>query len=83
MILTGVDQSLLTKARTLNLVDLEPKSSHSLIFKAVERTLPLLVDVASAPCVCRYRTDVINPLTNRQVHCLQSLISKHSSLESL
>lgn len=80
---TSVDRSLLAKAWTPHLVELEPKSSHSLICRAVERTLPLLVDVASVPFVCRYRTDVIDPLTTKQVHHLQSLISKHSSLESL
>jgi uncharacterized protein len=81
-----VGPSLLAKAWTPQLIELEEKKSTSnkvRVEKATERTLPLLEDAASVPFVCRYRTDVIDPLTTRQVHFLQSLLSKHASLGSL
>jgi len=94
---TIIDGSLLAKAWTPTLMELELESSSSLnnninndnhssvVCKAVERTLPLLDDDAasSVPFVCRYRTDVINPLTTKQVHHLQTLMTKHKSLASL
>merc|ERR1712238_138416 len=55
-------------------------------------TLPLFLEdesssssssSSSVPFVCRYRSYIINPLTTKQVHFLQSLVSKHSSLKSL
>jgi uncharacterized protein len=91
---SSVDPARLAKAWTPQLVELEEYSSNSnsksrhddsflSIVRATERTLPLLEDVASVPFVCRYRTDIIHPLTTRQVHFLQGLIVKHASLESL
>lgn len=55
----------------------------SAVIQAIERALPLLEDVTSVPFVCRYRSDVIDPLTTKQVYQLQALWSKHQSLESL
>eukprot|EP00581_Thalassiosira_minuscula_P008419 CAMPEP_0183708482 /NCGR_PEP_ID=MMETSP0737-20130205/4795_1 /TAXON_ID=385413 /ORGANISM="Thalassiosira miniscula, Strain CCMP1093" /LENGTH=785 /DNA_ID=CAMNT_0025936375 /DNA_START=174 /DNA_END=2531 /DNA_ORIENTATION=+ len=58
--------------------------SSSVIRQALQRTLPLLSeDPASVPFVCRYRSDVINPLTTKQVHQLSDYIQKHDSLSSL
>ena len=62
---------------------------------AVQRTLPLFLEVkdnetfcddsaaASVPFVCRYRTDVIHPLTTQQVHELRSMVGQHDSLRNL
>lgn len=60
---------------------------------AVRRTLPFFLgggseadspsSSASVPFVCRYRTDVIRPLTTTQVHALLGLADKHRSLASL
>jgi uncharacterized protein len=62
---------------------------------AVQRTLPLFLQVkdndtyydattaASVPFVCRYRTDVIHPLTTEQVHLLLSMVGQHESLRNL
>jgi uncharacterized protein len=58
------------------------QQSQSKIVQATARSIPLLEDVASVPFVCRYRTDVIAPLTTRQVHFLFHLVSKHASLAS-
>lgn len=52
--------------------------------KAIQRTLPLLSeDPTSVPFVCRYRTDVIDPLTTKQVHQLSDYIQKYDSLSTL
>ena len=51
--------------------------------KAIERALPLLEDSNSVPFVCRYRTDVISPLSVPQVHFLSDKLQKHKSLASL
>jgi uncharacterized protein len=53
------------------------------VSKAVERTLPLLEGADSVPFVCRYRTDIIHPLSTKQVHVLQSLLTQHTALSSL
>ena len=54
------------------------------IKNAIERTLPLLKEDPSAvPFVCRYRADVVDPLTTKQVHQLSEYIKKHDSLSSL
>ena len=54
------------------------------IQKAIQRTLPLLSDdPTSIPFLCRYRTDVIDPLTTKQVHQLSEYIQKYESLSSL
>ena len=62
---------------------------------AVQRTIPLFLQVvgnitfyddaaaASVPFVCRYRTDVIHPLTTQQVHLLRSMVGQHDSLRNL
>eukprot|EP00980_Cylindrotheca_fusiformis_P012959 scaffold3236_cov66-Cylindrotheca_fusiformis.AAC.25 len=50
---------------------------------AMARTIPLLQDAASVPFVCRYRTDVIHPLSTQQVHQLQTYVSQHASLDKL
>ena len=52
--------------------------------QAIQRTLPLLnEDPTSVPFVCRYRSDVIDPLTTKQVHQLSEYIQKFDSLSSL
>eukprot|EP00571_Detonula_confervacea_P008295 CAMPEP_0172323128 /NCGR_PEP_ID=MMETSP1058-20130122/47928_1 /TAXON_ID=83371 /ORGANISM="Detonula confervacea, Strain CCMP 353" /LENGTH=785 /DNA_ID=CAMNT_0013039055 /DNA_START=85 /DNA_END=2442 /DNA_ORIENTATION=+ len=54
------------------------------IQKAIQRTLPLLSeDPTSVPFVCRYRSDLIDPLTTKQVHQLSEYIQKHDSLSTL
>jgi len=62
---------------------------------AVRRTLPLFVQVkdkdtfyddsaaASVPFVCRYRTDIVHPLTTQQVHLLRSMVCQHDGLRNL
>ena len=50
---------------------------------AIERTLPLLEDPIAVPFVCRYRTDIIAPLSTKQIHQLSDMIQKHRSLDSL
>ena len=80
-----VDHAVLATAWTPKIVELESSmtTNASLVCQATERTIPFLEDVSSVPFVCRYRTDVINPLTTKQVHFLQSLVSKHGALGSL
>ena len=97
-IMVGVDPILLAKMWTTRIFELELQSqsqSMSQIRQATERTLPLFLEdessssssssslSSSVPFVCRYRSYIINPLTTKQVHFLQSLVSKHSSLKSL
>jgi uncharacterized protein len=81
-----VNPKVLAGAWSLSIIQ-ENKSPSSVsqksLSKAVERTIPLLKDAASVPFVCRYRTDIINPLKTKQVHLLQSFVSKHDSLSSL
>jgi transcriptional accessory protein Tex/SPT6 len=60
----------------------QQQQSQSKIVQATARSIPLLEDVASVPFVCRYRTDVVAPLTTWKVHFLFHLVSKHASLES-
>jgi uncharacterized protein len=50
---------------------------------ALQRTLPLLDDPTSVPFVCRYRSDVIQPLTVPDVHRLSDMWQAHRSLASL
>jgi len=71
------------------------KSQRDACEAAVRRTLPLFLQVkgnetyyddasaASVPFVCRYRTDIINPLTTQQVHLLRSMVGQYDSLRSL
>lgn len=54
------------------------------IQNAIKRTLPLLSDdPSSVPFLCRYRSDVVDPLTTKQVHQLSEYIQKYGSLSSL
>ena len=86
-----VDPALLARAWTVQLAEMEEtrelqrasENAPLLIERAVARTLPLLEDTASVPFVCRYRTDVIAPLSTAQVHLLSVLLLKHASLASL
>jgi uncharacterized protein len=82
---SSVDPSLLANAWSQQLLALEPDARQppKSVIQATQRSLPLLEDASSVPFVCRYRTDVIDPLTTRQVHYLQTLLTKHASLESL
>lgn len=59
-------------------------NSTSIIQNAIQRTLPLLFDdPTSVPFICRYRSDVISPLTTKQVHQLSDTIQRYESLSSL
>ena len=86
-----VDTTLLAQEWSTRLLQQCPpdntKSSSALqteqIVKAASRTLPLLQETASVPFVCRYRTDVIHPLTTEQVHLLSEWSGKHQALASL
>lgn len=83
----AVDPSLLAQAWSPQLMALEEEQQQQQqlqpkIVQATARSIPLLEDVSSVPFVCRYRTDVIAPLTTRQVHFLFHLVSKHASLAS-
>ena len=51
--------------------------------QAIQRTLPLLEDPTSVPFVCRYRTDIIYPLTTKEIHLLSDMLQRYRSLESL
>lgn len=75
----------LSRAWHKDFLTTDPSSaSPSNIKKAIERTLPLLHDnPAAVPFVCRYRADVIDPLSTKQVHTLSSYIQKYDSLASL
>lgn len=51
---------------------------------AIQRTLPFLSDdPTSVPFLCRYRSDVIDPLTTKQVHQLSECVQKFGSLSGL
>jgi uncharacterized protein len=79
-----VDPLLLAQAWSKPLMAQETgqRAQHAQIVKAAARSIPLLEDVSSVPFVCRYRTDVIAPLTTRQVHYLFHLQQKHAALAS-
>ena len=54
------------------------------LHNALRRTLPLLSDdPTSVPFLCRYRSDVVDPLSTKQVHQLSEYIQKYGSLSSL
>mmetsp|Transcript_54937 Transcript_54937/g.133421 ORF Transcript_54937/g.133421 Transcript_54937/m.133421 type:complete len:901 (-) Transcript_54937:23-2725(-) len=57
--------------------------SDSKVTRAIQRAIPLLQESESVPFVCRYRTDVIQPLTTKQVHLLHTYVSRHASLLSM
>lgn len=60
------------------------EESTSSIQRAIQRTLPLLdEDPTAVPFICRYRTDVIDPLNTKQVHQLSDYIQKYDSLSTL
>jgi len=69
--------------------DEESQGKQKKVEAAISRTIPLLSSSTSAPAsasvpfVCRYRSDVIHPLTTQQVYQVQTWISQHESLESL
>jgi Tex-like protein N-terminal domain len=50
---------------------------------AIARSLPLLEDSNSVPFVCRYRADLIAPLSVPQVHFLSAKLIKHRTLAPL
>lgn len=82
----NIEPSLLAEAWTpwiLQLEQQQQQESSTKVSRALERTIPLLQDAASVPFVCRYRTDVIHPLTTQQVHQLQVYVSQHASLDKL
>jgi len=82
--MSTIDSEILAKAWSGQLLALEnEKPSMDRFVRATHRSLPLLQDASSVPFVCRYRTDIIDPLTTRQVHFLQSLVAKHADLEPL
>jgi len=46
--------------------------------------MPLLAgDSTAVPFVCRYRVDIIHPLSNQDIHRLSTMLQTHRSLESL
>ena len=84
----NVEPAILARAWSDQLLSLEesPRQRRDLknrIIQAATNALPLLEDSSSVPFVCRYRNDLITPLTTRQVTTLESLRAKHASLESL
>mmetsp|Transcript_11597 Transcript_11597/g.23233 ORF Transcript_11597/g.23233 Transcript_11597/m.23233 type:complete len:864 (+) Transcript_11597:73-2664(+) len=62
-----------------------PQLSKSSLQTAIQRTLPLLNEdpITSVPFICRYRTDVIHPLSTKQVFQLSDYIQKYQSLSTL
>ena len=62
------------------LKDADPDES---IIRAVDGGLKLLQDGSTVPFVCRYREDIISPLTVTQVHELYDIQTKYNSLSSL
>ena len=82
------DWSTLAQDWTLEVVAVKSIASAAVqptqeLTKAIERSLPLLDDSNSVPFVCRYRTDVISPLSVPQVHFLSDKWQKHKSLAAL
>ena len=76
--------SLLAKSWADQILAVEQLSqSRDQVIQATARSIPLLEDASSVPFVCRYRSDIIAPLTTQQIHNLYSLLSKHQALESL
>ena len=73
--------SKLSKAWTKDFLSSEAPAAR--IAPALERTLPLLQDPSAVPFVCRYRTDVIQPLSTKQIHRLSDHIQKYNALGSL
>ena len=73
----------------------DDKKSRVACQAAIQRTLPLFLQIkdnepyydntaaSSVPFVCRYRTDVIHPLTTQQVHLLRAMVGQHEDLRSL
>ena len=84
--LSTVDPSLLAQDWSKHLISVDNNESNQnlrAIMQATAQTLPLLEDASSVPFVCRYRTEVIHPLTTRQVFELHTLKQKHISLATL
>lgn len=54
---------------------------------AVHRTIPFLSggaeSASTVPFLCRYRTEVVDPLTTDQVHLLRECVDRHETLRSL
>ena len=64
--------------------DFPSSGTTSSVQSAMKKTLPLLSeDPTSVPFLCRYRSDIIDPLTTKQVHQLSEYIQKYGSLSSL
>ncbi|KAL3932474.1 MAG: hypothetical protein SGARI_003954, partial [Bacillariaceae sp.] len=90
-----MDPKFLAEAWTPQILKVEPESKHApdkAYQAAIARTLPFFLPdsdksssspTATVPFVCRYRTDVIQPLSTQQVHALQSMVTKHTGLQSL
>lgn len=51
--------------------------------KALRRALPLLEDPTAVPFVCRYRADVIFPLSTKEIHQLSGMLQTYKSLDPL
>jgi uncharacterized protein len=81
-----IKPSLLAKAWAQKIMALElgtVQQPPKKIELAIARTLPLLEDASSVPFLCRYRTEIIDPLSTQQVHLLLALSQTHKSLEPL
>ena len=61
----------------------DPVSRDSKMTRAVEQGMNLLESGSTVPFICRYRSDLVKPLSVEQVHELASLQAKHSSLKSV
>lgn len=83
--MSTVDPLLLAQDWSKQLLSVEQTDHQSTqaVISATRQALPLLEDASSVPFVCRYRTDVISPLTTQQVVLLHTLKQKHASLASL
>ena len=78
-----VNLQQLARAWSTEFVASNGGADRSQIQSALQRTLPLLEDRTSVPFVCRYRTDIYQPLGVRDIHQLCDMWQTHKSLESL
>jgi uncharacterized protein len=88
---TMAEPKLLAKVWTPKLLKLNNENDNSNndrdIESAVRRTLSLFLtgekggEEITVPFVCRYRTDIVHPLTTMQVHSLKAMVNKYNSLD--
>ena len=73
----------LAKAWSKEFINGHQQQAQPKITAALQRTMPLLEDPTAVPFVCRYRTDVISPLTTAQIHQLSDMVETYKKLEAL